>query len=176
MASKHKYILATDGNNTVDIVDSLGKLLGQHNVGGTLSEGGASIQGTIAALAVWQPYHAIHLMNLNTFQVFFKYILPDGRDVRVALSKDTLTLGLGSSTGVYDYDDGDDDDPHVAMGVWHTCTMIIIIMMMMMMMMMILLLLLPLQATCSFSSATLMAATSRHMPSKHTAQASSVWR
>ncbi len=97
MASKHLWIVAPHGKNKIEIVVAFGKLLGQHDVGGTL-DGGACVQGSIAAMAV-QP-NGVIVMNAKTFNVFFKYRLPDGKDARLALSKDTLTLGVGSDTGM----------------------------------------------------------------------------
>ncbi len=99
MASNHMYLLAPYTKNKIEIVDAFGKLLGQHDVGGTLNVG-ACVQGSIAAMAVYSPHHGVHLMNTKTFEIFFKFIIPDGDDARLALSKDTLTLGVGSSTGV----------------------------------------------------------------------------
>ncbi len=99
MASNHKFLLATHGEKMVEIYDALGKQLGQHDVSGTLYWGGACVQGSIAAMAV-QP-NGVHLMNVKTLQIFFKFRLPDGGNARIALSKDTLTLGVGSDTGVF---------------------------------------------------------------------------
>ncbi len=99
MDSEPKYLSFPYGETTVDVYNPFYKLLGQHDVGGTLYND-ACVQGSIAAMAVYSPHRGVHLMNVKTFNVFFKYILPYGNNARLALSKDTLTLGVGSSTGV----------------------------------------------------------------------------
>ncbi len=98
MDSEPKYITFPLNKKMVDVYDPFYKLLGQHDVGGTLYFGGACVQGSIAAMAV-KP-NSVHLMNAKTFNVFFKFILPDGNNAKLALSKDALTLGVGSDTGV----------------------------------------------------------------------------
>jgi hypothetical protein len=100
MDSEPKYITFPHNKNKIDVYDPFYKTLDQHDVGGTLYWGGACVQGFIAAMAVYKPHHGVHLMITKTFNVFFTYILPDGGDARLALSKDTLTLGVGSDTGV----------------------------------------------------------------------------
>ncbi len=100
MSSNIKIVSFTWGKKIVDVYDALGKLLGQHDVEVPLDEGGASVQEAIAAMAVYIPHYAVYLMDLKAGKVFFKFILPDGEFARVALSKDTLTMGVGSSTGV----------------------------------------------------------------------------
>ncbi len=99
MASKHMWIVAPHGKNKIEIYDAFGKQLGQHDVGGTLYVG-ACVQGVIAAMAVSSPHAGVHFMNTKTLQIFFKFILPDGNNARLALSKDALTLGVGSRTGM----------------------------------------------------------------------------
>ncbi len=100
MDSEPKYITFPYQKSKIDVYDAFCKLLGQHDVGGTLYWGGASVQGTIAAMAMAYPHNGVNVIDTKTFKVLLSYKLPDGGDARVALSKDTLTLGVGFNTGV----------------------------------------------------------------------------
>ncbi len=85
---------------TVDIFDiATGKVVQQHEVEGTLYYG-ASVQRNVAAIAVSEPYHGVHLMDIMSGKVLCKFILPNGENATVTLSKDARTLAVGSSTGM----------------------------------------------------------------------------
>ncbi len=85
---------------TVDITDAAsGQVVQQHDVQGTIGSS-VTVQKNIAAIAVRAPQHGVHVMDIDSGKVLFKFVLPDGEDARVALSKDTLTLAVGTSTGM----------------------------------------------------------------------------
>jgi hypothetical protein len=99
MELKDKVALFTRDKTTVDILDIVtGEVVQQHDVQGTIG-GSASVQKNIAAIAVYKPQHGVHVMDLETGVMLCKFILPNGQDARVALSKDTLTLAVGSNSG-----------------------------------------------------------------------------
>ena len=100
MNSECKYAVFQFEKTKVDILDALFKVVRQYDVEGTLSGGGASAQGTVAAMAVSSPHHGVNMINNKSGEITFKFRLPKGKDARVALSKDTLTVGVGSNTGV----------------------------------------------------------------------------
>jgi hypothetical protein len=100
MDMKGKVALFQEGKTTVDIVDvAIGNVVQQHEVEGKI-DGSASVQQNIAAIAVYEPYHGVHVMDLETGVLLCKFVLPDEYNARVALSKDTLTLAVGSSLGL----------------------------------------------------------------------------
>jgi hypothetical protein len=100
MDLKGKIALFPFLKSTVDIVDiAIGRVVQQHDVEGEI-DGSASVQKNIAAMAVSDPYHGVHVIDLASGKVLLKFILPDGEDVSVALSRDTLTLAVGSDTGM----------------------------------------------------------------------------
>jgi hypothetical protein len=101
MELKGKIALFPLNNNLVNIVDAAtGNKVQKHDTEGTIGLGGASVQQNIAAIAIEKLYHGVHLINLISGKVFFKYVLPHGERASFALSKDTLTLAVGSETGV----------------------------------------------------------------------------
>ncbi len=101
MDLKGKVALFPSGKTTIDIVDiANGEVVQQYDVLGTLGEGGTSIQKNIAAMAVCAPYHGVHVINMMTGVTLFKFMLPDGGFVTVALSKDATTLVVGTETGM----------------------------------------------------------------------------
>ncbi len=101
MDMKGKVALFQEGKTTVDIVDmATGEVVQQHEVEGTIGFS-ASVQKNFAVMAVFKPQHGVHVMELVSGKLLCKFILPDGRDARVALSKDTFSLAVGSSTGVF---------------------------------------------------------------------------
>ncbi len=84
---------------SVDIINTAtGLVVCQHEVEGTLL-GYTSVQRNIAAMVVSQPKHGVRVMDIKSGLVMFEFTLPNGRDARVMLSKDTFTLVVGSSTG-----------------------------------------------------------------------------
>jgi hypothetical protein len=100
MDLKGKVALFPEDKTMVNITDaSTGEMVQQHEVQGTICNS-AFVQRNIAAIAVSEPYHGVHLMNLESGKVFYKFILPDGDYARVALSKDAKNLAVGSSTGM----------------------------------------------------------------------------
>ncbi len=101
MEMKGKIALFPLRINVVNIVDAAtGQEVQKHDPEGMIGLGGASVQQNIAAMAIEKPYHGVHLINLISGKVFFKYVLPHGERAAFALSKDTLTLAVGSDTGV----------------------------------------------------------------------------
>ncbi len=95
-----KVALFQDGKTVIDIIDTAtGQMVQQYDVGGTLYVG-ASVQRSIAAMAVCEPQHGVHVMDIKSGKLLSKFILPNGKDAAVTLSKDTLTLGVGTDTGV----------------------------------------------------------------------------
>ncbi len=100
MYLKGKVALFPECGTTADIIDvATGQLVLQHDVQGMIWRS-AFVQKNIAAITVSEPYHGVHVMDVKSGKVFFKFMLPDGRHATVALSKDTLTLTVGSSTGM----------------------------------------------------------------------------
>ncbi len=84
----------------VDIIDvATGQLVQRHDAQGNHGWGGASVQMNIAAMVVSEP-QGVHVMDIKSGKLLYKFILPNGYNARVALSKDTITLGVASSTGV----------------------------------------------------------------------------
>ncbi len=84
----------------VNIIDvATGEVVQQHDVHGNIGSS-ASVQRNIAAIASSQPRHGVHVIDLVSGKVLCKFILPNGDDARVALSKDSRTLAVGSSTGM----------------------------------------------------------------------------
>ncbi len=101
MNLKGKVALFFWGRNTVDITDiATGEEVQQHDIEGKHGWGGASVQKNIAAMVFLMPYHGVHVMNIASGKVLCRFALPSGRDARVVLSKDTLTLAVGNSTGM----------------------------------------------------------------------------
>ncbi len=101
MEMKGKIALFPYYDNEVDIVDpATGGVVQKQDAEATIGLGGASVQQNIAAIAIHKPYHGVHVLNLKSGKMLCKFILPNGGNVRVALSKDTLTLAVGSDTGV----------------------------------------------------------------------------
>ncbi len=104
MAMKGKVALFSFDGATVDITDAAnGKTVQQHDVEGKIGFS-AAVQGNVAVIAVSEPYKyvydGVHVMDLVSGKVLFKFILPNGENARVTLSKDAQTLGVGSDTGV----------------------------------------------------------------------------
>ncbi len=96
-----KVALFQHKNTTVDIADlASGQLVKQHDVQGKIWNS-VSVQRNIAAIAVYEPDHGVHVINLESGKVLCKFMLPIGDDARVALSKDALTLAVGSDTGMW---------------------------------------------------------------------------
>jgi hypothetical protein len=90
-----------EGKNTVDIIDvASGEMVKEHEVEGSLT-GHASVQRNIAAMVVCEPQHGVHVMELKSGKVLCKFILPDGENARIALSKDSITLAVGSDNGLW---------------------------------------------------------------------------
>ncbi len=99
MDLKGKVATFSQAKAMVDIIDaSSGNVVQQHDLEGTLYYS-ASMQRNIAAIAVSKPRHGVHVMDIKSGKVLCKFILPNGQDARVALSKDTLTLAVGSNSG-----------------------------------------------------------------------------
>ncbi len=95
-----KVVVFPHDETSVNIIDvATGEVLQQHDAEGTIYVG-ASVQKNTAAMAVSTPQHGVHVMDLVSGRVLFKLTLPNGDDARVALSKDTLTLGMGTSNGM----------------------------------------------------------------------------
>ncbi len=96
---KGKVALFTRDKTMIDIVDiATGEVQQQHKVQGILGDS-ASVQMNIAAMAVSAPKHGVHVMDIKSGKVLCKFVLPNGQDARVALSKDTLTLAVGTNSG-----------------------------------------------------------------------------
>jgi hypothetical protein len=84
---------------TVDIIDvATGHVVHQHDMQGRIGCS-VSVQRNMAALAVFDSQEGVHVMDIKSGKVLCKFILPDGKEAKVALSADTLTLGVGTSTG-----------------------------------------------------------------------------
>ena len=100
MDLKGKVALFTYDKTTVDIVGiATGQLDQQHDMGGTI-RCGASVQRNIAAISVSKPYHGVKMMDLLSGKLLSNFILPNGENAIVTLSKDAYTLAVGSSTGL----------------------------------------------------------------------------
>jgi hypothetical protein len=100
MTLKGKVILFIQNETMVDIIDvATGQVVQQHVVEGTLGSS-ASLQKSIAAMALSAPQDCVHVMDIKSGKVMFKFILPDGENATVALSKDTFTLAVGTDTGI----------------------------------------------------------------------------
>ncbi len=100
MDLKGKVASITYYKTAVDIIDATtGQVVQKHDAEGTVCNS-AAVQKNIAAVAVFKPQHAVHVMDLVSGKVFYKFIPPIGEDARVALSKDALALAVGTSTGV----------------------------------------------------------------------------
>ncbi len=97
MASMSKWAEFPFFKTKVDILDADRRLVQQYDAEGTINVG-ASVQGSLAAMAMTKP-HGVHVMELDSGKILCKYILPEGEDARVALSKDATTLAVGSNTG-----------------------------------------------------------------------------
>ncbi len=94
MDLKGKVATVINSKTTVDIiVVATGKVHQHHDVEGKIGYS-ASLQRNIAAIAVYKPYHGVHLMDLMTGVILHKFMLPHGRDARVALSKNALIRDL----------------------------------------------------------------------------------
>ncbi len=76
-----------------------GKVFQQHDPKGTIGFG-ASMQSNFAAIAMHKPYQAVHVMDLVAGTVTYRFIPPNGGNVRVALGRYKLTLAVGTSTGI----------------------------------------------------------------------------
>ncbi len=100
MSLNGKLVLFSQDNPKVSIIDvATGKVFKRHDVEGKIN-GSASVQRNIAAIAVQEPHHGAHVMDVKSEKVVGKFIIPRGHTARVALSKDTLALAVGSSTGL----------------------------------------------------------------------------
>jgi hypothetical protein len=87
---------------TVDIFDvATGQVVHQYDVQGNLHVS-ASVQKNIAAMAVSAPQPGVHVINIKSGKLLSRFILPNGDNARVALSKDTITLAVGTDTGMSD--------------------------------------------------------------------------
>jgi hypothetical protein len=101
MASKGMIVIFRFGKSKIDIVDvATSQVMQQHDVEGALHWMGASVQNYTAAMAIYKPYHGVHVVNIKSGKMLCKFMLPYSEDAMVALSKDALTLCVGSSTGV----------------------------------------------------------------------------
>ncbi len=99
MDLKGKVALFQLHETTVDIVDlATGEVVQKHEVECKIWNS-ASVQRNIAAVAVYEPDHGVHLINLESGKLLCKFILPIGRFATTALSKDTLTLAVGTNKG-----------------------------------------------------------------------------
>jgi len=95
-----KAALFPQDKTAIDIVDAAtGDLVQQHDVEGTIQV--AYVQRNVAAVVVSNPQSGVHMMDLVSGEVLCKFILPNGEDARVTLSKDTLTLAVASDTGMF---------------------------------------------------------------------------
>jgi hypothetical protein len=103
MSLKGKLAVLTHLKTTVDIIDlATDKVIQQHDAQGHHNLGGSSVQENIAAIAVVSELlqHCVHVMNLKTGKLLSKFLLPNGKDARVALGKDTFTLVVGTDIGL----------------------------------------------------------------------------
>jgi hypothetical protein len=102
MDLKGKVAMFPYDKTTVDIIDiATGYVVRQHKVEGRLGDyGGASLQKSIAAMAVSKPHPGVHVMDVQSGKMLYKFILPKGENARVALSKDAHALVVGSDTGM----------------------------------------------------------------------------
>ncbi len=100
MELKGKVALFTCSKTSVDIVDmATGQVVQQHDAQGTHNNS-TDVQKNVAAIAVSAPQHGVHVMDLKSGKVLCKFLLPNGKDARVSLSKDTLTLVVVNDTGM----------------------------------------------------------------------------
>ncbi len=51
-------------------------------------------------MAVCEPQHGVHVMEMKSGKLLCKFILPNGENARIALSKDSITLAVGSDNGL----------------------------------------------------------------------------
>ncbi len=99
MGLSGKVALFPCDKNTLDIIDAAtGEVVQQHEVEGMIGYS-ASLQGKHAAMALYNP-PGVHVMNIKSGKVLCKFLLHDGDDARVALSKDTHNLTVGTDTGL----------------------------------------------------------------------------
>ncbi len=100
MDFKGKVAMFPYDKTTVDIIDiATGKVVQQHDVEGRLGYS-AFMQKNIIAMAVSTPHPGVHVMDLESGVLLCKFILPNGRDARVTLSRDAVTLAVGTSIGL----------------------------------------------------------------------------
>ncbi len=93
--------LFQSGKTKVDIVDiATGLVVQKHDVEGNIGCS-VSVQKNMAAMAVSEPHHGVHVMSIESGKVLCKFIPPKGYgyDARDALSRDTFTLGVGNNAG-----------------------------------------------------------------------------
>ncbi len=100
MELKGELALFPCGKTKVDIVHTAnGDVLQQYDVEGTLG-GSTFARKNIAALTVSAPQHGVHVMDIKFGKMISKFILPNGQDARVSLSKNAITLVVGTNTGL----------------------------------------------------------------------------
>ncbi len=100
MDLKGKVALFPFYKTTVDLIDNAtGEVVQQFDVQGTI-HGGAFLQKNIAAISMCKPRHGVHVLDVQSGKLLSKFILPNGQDAKVALSRDAITLAVGTDTGV----------------------------------------------------------------------------
>ena len=100
MELKGKVVLFARGRTKVDVFDAVtGQVVQQHDAQGTLGIF-AVVQKNIAAMAVSAPQQGVHVIDVVSGKILCKFILPNGEDACVTLSKDAFTLGIGNSIGL----------------------------------------------------------------------------
>jgi hypothetical protein len=100
MELKGKVAVFPFGKTTFDIIDvATGQVVQQHDAEGILI-GYASVQKNIAALTVSEPRRSVHVMDIMSGKLLCQFVLSNGRDARVALGRDLVTLVVGSNSGL----------------------------------------------------------------------------
>ncbi len=100
MDLKGKVAMFVGDKTEVDIVDiAASDVVQQYKVEGRIGRS-VFVQKNIAAFAVYEPLHGVHVADMNSGVTFFKFVLPDGGYAKVALSKDALTLAVGTDKGL----------------------------------------------------------------------------
>jgi hypothetical protein len=101
MELKGKVAVFPCHKTMVDVIDvATREVVHQHDAQGKHFKGGAIVQKNIAVMSVSAPQHGVHVMNMKSGKLLYKFAFPDGGDARVALSKDALTLVAGTDNGM----------------------------------------------------------------------------